>query len=133
MILLRRLSNSVPANSSCVNVAAFWRGRASHVSEEKGVAGEDGVVLSVFVDEEVGGAFHRVAGRVQDLDGDVTDLQQFAVFGDVRVKRSVGVGAVDDGRTGFFGERDVPTDEVGVEMRLEDVLDLDPIAAARSM
>ena len=54
-------------------------------------------------------------------------LQQFPVLGDVRVKRCGGVGAVDDGGAGLFSKRDVPAHEVGVKMRFEDVLDVDPV------
>ena len=65
-----------------------------------------------------------MARGVQDLDGHLAHLEDLAVVGDVRIEGGIGVRAEHDGGARFLRQGHVPGDEVGVEVRLEDVLDL---------
>jgi hypothetical protein len=60
----------------------------------KSVSPENSAVsLAVFVEQQVAGAFHRVAGSVQHAEGQFAHLEFFAVFGDVRIETRVGIRA----------------------------------------
>ena len=60
---------------------------------------------------------------MQHAYGETPELELFTVGGDVRVEFGIGLGAIDDGGTGLARKVLMAADEVGVEVRFEDVLD----------
>ena len=100
---------------------------SSDVTEEERIAGEDGDVFATFIAQQIRGAFHGVAGRVKHLDRDVADAEFFSVRSDVRFKRRVGVGSVNDGGSGLFGKCDVAAHKIRMEVRFQHVLDFDTV------
>ena len=70
------------------------------------VAGEDGIFLSVFVQQQESGAFRGVARRMQDPEGQLAYSYFLAVDGVQFFKLRFGVRAVHDGCTGFLGQGD---------------------------
>ena len=102
--------------------------RPPHVTDEQGVASEDAprLVLGTFVHDE-GDRLGRVTRRGPDLDDDIAERQRLTVG--ERLDREVGQSPfpVGDGRAGGGGELQVPGDEVGVEVRLEDPFDPQPV------
>ena len=98
----------------------------AHVADEERVAGEHGerlgAALGQVVDEDRD-ALRRVAGRLHDLELHVAKLDRVAVLhflaGEFRLRPPSEV----DRRPGLVTQLDVAGDEVGVEVREEDVLD----------
>ena len=119
-----------------VEHAAEFRGRPAErraqigpadVADEERVAGEHGVGLRVagveIVDDD-GDRFRRVAGRFQHLQAHAAEFENVAI-----VKRREGVGrlrggAEIDGRADAIAQLQMAGDEIGVQVREEDVLDL---------
>lgn len=95
----------------------------TNVADKQGIAGEQGGFFAVFINQQVAGALHGMAGRVQHAESQLAHFELFLVFGDIGVEGRVGIGAVHDGRAGFFAEVDVAAHEVGVEVRFKNVLD----------
>ena len=98
---------------------------AAYVADEKSVAGEDGAGGRGRreVCEDGADAFDGVAGRVEEVEAGVAELEGVAVMeGDVG-EGGVGIFAEIDAGSGALGELVVAGDEVSVEMGLDDVLD----------
>ena len=100
---------------------------AAYVAYEEGVAGKDGAWVggSDEVGEDGADAFDGVAGGVEEVEAGVAEAEGVAVFDRCVREGSVGVFAEVDAGAGAFGEFVMAGDEVGVEMGLDDVLDLE--------
>ncbi len=77
-------------------------------------------------DDDERDALGRVAGSLQHADADVPDAQLVAVFGRAMWEGRARARADDDLGAGARREFPVSADEVGVQVRLDDVLDLQP-------
>ena len=99
---------------------------AAYVAYEESVAGEDGSGVCGLgeVGEDGADAFDGVPGSVEEVEPGIAELEGVAVLdwgvgeGRVRVLAEVDAGA------GALGELVVAGDKVGVEVGLDDVLDL---------
>src|SRR5207249_8014013 len=94
---------------------------------EQGVAGEDAVrngVARMFIDDDadrLGG----VPGRGPDLEGDVAQRQPLAVGHGLHREVHGSALAVGDDGARLGGQLQVAAEEVGVQVGLEDALDLE--------
>ena len=98
---------------------------AADIADEESVSCEDrsGLDGSGEIREDGTDPFDGMAGGVEEVEAGIAELEGVAVFdGDVR-KGRVGIFAEVDSGAGALGELVVAGDEVGVEMRLDDVLD----------
>ena len=103
--------------------------RPAHVADEERVAGEHGqrlgAALRQVVDENRN-ALRRVARCLDDLELHVAKLDHVAVLHLHALKLRLGSAAEMDRRAGFVPQFNVAGDEVGMEVREEDVLDRVP-------
>ena len=101
----------------------------AHVADEERVAGEHGqrlgVALRKIVDEDRD-ALRRVARRLHDLELHVAVLDHIAILHLHAREFRLRPPAEMDRRPGLVTQFDVAGDEVGMEMREEDVLDRVP-------
>ena len=102
----------------------------AHVADEEGVACEGHARLrrDLRVDHQDRHALGRVAGRLQEAQDDLAEADLVAVLdGQVRDQR-LRLAAEDDRGARAGRQLAVPAHEVGVQMRLDDVLDAQPLA-----
>jgi hypothetical protein len=64
-----------------------------------------------------------MARRMQDFDRAVAQLKRFFVFSFMNGEISLRMGAIYDRRSGSLRQIEMPTDEIGMEMSLENILD----------
>ena len=97
-----------------------------HVSDEKRVARQNLLRLGrdFGVDDDERDALGRVARRLQHAEPDTPDAQLVAVTHCAVWETCAGVRADDDLGAGARGQFPVAADEVRVQVRLDDVLDL---------
>ncbi len=98
--------------------------RTTDIPDKQGVPGNDPVHLVLFVYQQVGGALHRMPGRMDHLNLVVSNFEDLSVCGDDGLITGLGIGAENDGSTRFLLQVQVPADKVRVKMRFKNVFDL---------
>ena len=103
--------------------------RSPDVADEERVAGQDflRLIRGLGVGDQNGDAFGRVAGSLQDAENDFADPELVAVFGGRVINSRAGFTPEDDLRPRAFGKLAMAADEIGVQMRLDHISDLQPI------
>ena len=103
------------------------RDRGGRRADEERVAGEDGAgsVGQVEIGHDDADALDGVAGGLQEAKHAAAELEGVAVLDGGAGECCAGAGADIDGGAGALSELAVAGDEVGVEMGLDDVLDLE--------
>src|SRR5262245_33581644 len=103
--------------------------RPPDVADEKRVAGQDflRLIRSLRVDDQNGDAFWRVARGLQNAENDFADPELVAVFGRRMIESRAGFTPEDDLRPCALGKLAMAADEIGVQVRLYNVFDLQPL------
>jgi len=98
---------------------------AADVEVEQGVAGEqgEGLIALLAVAQQQRDVLRRVAGRVDDFQADLTELQHLAVGSLAQLETVVRRAATDDLCAAAFGQRLGAGDEVGMDMGFDGVGD----------
>ena len=97
----------------------------TYIADEERVAGEHRVwrrVVGVLVDQDAD-RLGSVTRRRDDLEGDASEREPLPVVESVDRKPDLGSIAVADDGTGASGKLEMATQEVGVDVRLDDSLD----------
>ena len=105
----------------------------SYIANKKRVSRED-VLRAVRLAEirhQDADALHGMAGSLQEAKAALPELNLLAVLNRLVGELSPGPGPEIDPRSGTFGEFAMPRHEVGVQMRLDNVFDLPPVARCR--
>src|SRR5262245_19178839 len=102
--------------------------RPPDVASEERVAGQGllRLIRGLGVGNQNADAFRRVSGSLQYPQNDFADLEFGAVFRWRIVESRVGFPPEDNLRPCAFGKLAMAADEIGVQMRLDDVFDLQP-------
>lgn len=64
----------------------------THITEEEGIAGEEGVIFTMLITQQPGGTFGGMSGRVKGGDGDFSNAEGLAIGGDGSIKPGLAVG-----------------------------------------
>ena len=100
------------------------------IANEQRVAGENGLRFEVALCQVVNqqrDAFGSVTWRLHDFQADVAELDDVAVFDGVEVVLRFGSGSEINVSPGLLSQLDVTGEEVRMEVRQEDVLNLPAI------
>ena len=102
----------------------------AHVADEEGVAGEDRD-RPVPIDDEQRDALRRVSRRLEDAQAYAAERDLVAVAGGHVGEGGPGPVPDDDRRARAAGQLPVARHEVGVDVRLDDVADLEAVPRRR--
>ena len=105
----------------------------SHIANEERVSGEDclGPLRLAQIGHHDANALHRMPGSLEEPEAALPELNLVSVLDrDVRELGS-GPGAEIDARPGALGKFAMARDEVGVQVRLDNMFDLPPLAGCR--
>ena len=100
------------------------------IADKQCVAGEYGMrdgIAGVEVINDDGDRLRSVAGRLQRLQAYASEFENVAIVKGGECIAGFRRGAEIDSRAHAIAQLQMPGDEVGVEMRQKDVLDLEPV------
>ena len=123
------MQTCVEHRGECLRCVIAGKIGAADVSDKQRVAGEDGarsrkVGKRIEVRHRNTDALDRMAGSPHEIEPAFAELQRIAILdGRVR-KRRVGVGTQVNSSAGAFRQFAMTRNEVGVQVRFDDVLDL---------
>src|SRR5215475_335321 len=102
--------------------------RPPDVADEQRVAGQDflGPTRNLGVDDQNGDAFGGVARSLQNAENDFADPELIAVFGGRVIESRAGLTPENDPGPRAPGKLAMAAYEIGVQVRLDHVFDLQP-------
>ena len=108
---------------------------AADITDKKGVAGENGEWVgsaAVEIENEKGNGFRRVARSFESLQANAAEFDSAAVAQRSKAVFGLGFGAEIDGGADAVAQFEMTGDEIGMEMREDDMLDLQMMLGGES-
>ena len=112
-----------------LSIARGEKIRAAYVADEQGVAcqhGERDLVAAMFVHKDTD-RFRGVPRRGEDLERHLAEGQPLPVMQGLDREPDVGTSSVGDDRASPSRKLEMTPDEVGVDVRLDDPFDAQPL------
>ena len=97
--------------------------RPTDITNKKGISTEECRFLSIFINQQVAGAFHGMTGRMQNLNLNITQLQQFTIFCTVNFKCRSCIWSIYNFSTGFLSKVYVAGYKISMEMCFQYIFD----------
>ena len=102
--------------------------RTADIPQEECVATEESRLASVFVDKQEARAFHRMSGCMKHSDLYITQLEDLIILSYYRIESGLSRRSINNGSTCGTAQIKVSAHKVGMEMRLQYVFELYPVA-----
>ena len=102
--------------------------RATHISDKERISAEDGMILTLFVFQQVGRALHGMTRSMQYLECNISELEFLSVGSDDDIKACFCIWPIYDRRACFTAEIQVARNKIRVEVCFKNVFQFDTIS-----